>query len=159
MSTRKTMRKRPVAKKKSAARKAVPVARKSAVPARKAAPARKTVAPARRPPARTPEVLEVPAAAGRVMVENVNVPGYTHAVDAARYNAMKTALLKVLPRRVPGLTQAEMVQSVTTHLPEELFPGGAKAMWWVKCVQLDLEAKGLMARNALSGPLRWIRAR
>ncbi len=152
MSTRKTARKQPAAK-KTAARKAAPAARK------KAAPARKAAAPARKAPTPKPEGLEAPATTGRVMVENVNVPGYTHAVDAARYNAMKTALLKVLPRRVPGLTQAEMVQSVAAHLPEELFPGGAKAMWWVKCVQLDLEAKGLLARNALSGPLRWIRAR
>jgi hypothetical protein len=152
MSTRKTARKQPAAK-KTAARKAAPAARK------KAAPARKAAAPARKAPTPKPEVLEAPATTGRVMVENVNVPGYTHAVDAARYNAMKTALLKVLPRRVPGLTQAEMVQGVGPHLPEELFPGGAKAMWWVKCVQLDLEAKGLLARNALSGPLRWIRAR
>lgn len=31
------------------------------------------------------------------------------------------------------------------HLPESLFPGGAKAGWWTKAVQLDLEAKGLIA--------------
>jgi hypothetical protein len=43
------------------------------------------------------------------------------------------------------------------HLPEEDFPGGAKAGWWVKCVQLDLEAKSVIERNLSSKPLRWRR--
>ena len=33
------------------------------------------------------------------------------------------------------------------QLPEQLFPGRAKAGWWTKAVQLDLEAKGLVARE------------
>lgn len=35
---------------------------------------------------------------------------------------------------------------------------GAKAMWWSKTVQLDLEAKGLLGREQ-SKPLRWHRAK
>jgi hypothetical protein len=42
---------------------------------------------------------------------------------------------------------------VITHLPVELFPGGAKAGWWAKTVQLDLEAKGIIAREKAK-PLR-----
>jgi len=95
-----------------------------------------------------------PAAAGRVTVENVNVPGYTSSVDAAMYNAMKKAVLKVLPAKAPGLTQAEMFSAVVPHLPVDQFPGGAKAGWWVKCVQLDLEAKRKIVREP-SKPLRW----
>ena len=30
------------------------------------------------------------------------------------------------------------------HLPEDLFPGGAKAGWLAVAVQLDLEAKGVI---------------
>ena len=70
-----------------------------------------------------------PAAAGRVKVMNVNVPGYTSSVDAALYNAMKKALLKELPAKAPGLTQAEMFSAVGPHLPADQFPGGAKAGW------------------------------
>jgi hypothetical protein len=33
------------------------------------------------------------------------------------------------------------------HLPADLFPGGEKAGWWVKAVQLDLEAKRVIART------------
>lgn len=91
-------------------------------------------------------------------VKNVNVPGYTHKVDAIKYEAMKKALLKVLPKKAPGLTQTEMRKAVVPHLPEDEFPGGAKAEWWSKCVQLDLEARGVVRREA-SKPLRWHRAR
>jgi hypothetical protein len=92
----------------------------------------------------------------RITVENVNHPGQTTRVDAAKYAAMRSALLRVLPARSPGLTQAEMSHAVLRHLPREHFPGGAKAGWWTKTVQLDLEAKGLVVRDATK-PLRWRR--
>ncbi|WP_295637677.1 hypothetical protein [uncultured Methylibium sp.] len=93
----------------------------------------------------------------RVTVENINVPGSTSQVDGIKYEAARRALLKALPARKPGLTQAEMLQAVPAHLPEEEFPGGAKAGWWIKCVQLDLEAKGVIERDRTAKPLRWHR--
>lgn len=91
---------------------------------------------------------------GRRIVENVNVPGATTTVDAAKYGAMLRAMRKALPDRAPGLTQAEMFEDVLPYLPEDLFPGGAKAGWWVKSVQLDQEAKGKLVREE-GRPLRW----
>jgi hypothetical protein len=96
------------------------------------------------------------AAAGRITVENINVPGHTTTVDAGKYLAMMEALLHVLPRRSPGMTQAEMFSAVVPHLPQALFPRGATAGWWVKCVQPDLEAKRQIEREP-SRPLRWHR--
>ena len=93
---------------------------------------------------------------GRVTIENVNHPGHTTTVDAGMYEAMRAALLAVLPAKAPGLTQAEMHEAVVARLPQDLFPGGAKAGWWAKAVQLDLEAKCVIAREA-SKPLRWHR--
>ena len=90
---------------------------------------------------------------GRVVVENVNHPGKTHSLDAAHYQAMRRALLKVLPAKTPGLTLAEVSAAVLAHLPDELFPGGATAGWWLKAVQLDLEAKGTITRERTT-PLR-----
>jgi len=72
------------------------------------------------------------------------------------YNAMHRALMKVLPSRPPGLTQAEMFRMVIPHLPEDLYPGGAKASWWAKTVQLDLEVNGVLVRERTK-PLRWHR--
>ncbi len=96
------------------------------------------------------------ARVGRVVVENVNVPGHTTSVDASKYEEMRRALLQVLPK-VGGLTQSEMFAEVRPHLSESVFPGGKTSGWWVKCVQLDLEAKGRMLRHA-GKPLRWTRA-
>lgn len=90
----------------------------------------------------------------KIEVENVNHPGYTERVDAGKYLAMRRALLSVLPAAAPGLTAVELLQSVLPHLPESLFPQGAKAEWWMKCVQLDLEAKGVIVREETK-PLRW----
>ncbi len=92
----------------------------------------------------------------RVAIQNVNVPGRSTRVDAAKYEAMRSALLKVLPAKPPGLTQAEMFAAVRPHLSAALFPGGAKANWWSKTVQLDLEAKSIIARQDIK-PLRWHR--
>lgn len=91
------------------------------------------------------------------VVRNVNVPGHTRRVDASKYEAMRRALLSVLPRTAPGLTQAEMFKAVLRHLPNDLFPGGAKANWWAKTVQLDLEARRLVARENTK-PARWYRS-
>ena len=71
---------------------------------------------------------------GRVTIENVNHPGYTSTVDAGMYNAMRDALLRVLPTVAPGLTQAQMRDAIVPHLPRDLFPGGTKAGWWSKAV-------------------------
>ena len=98
---------------------------------------------------------DAPSAIGpRITVLNVNVPGYRTTVDARKYHAMKRTLLALLPKQEPGLTQAEMFAGVRGKLPEDVFPGQDKAEWWVKCVQLDLEARGEM-RRASSKPLRW----
>ena len=121
--------------------------------------AKKSAAP-RTPPAQTQGTEEkggddAPAALGsRVEVRNVNVPGYRTTVDARKYHAMKETLFSVLPRGEPGLTQSEMFDAVRGRLPEDVFPGQDKAEWWVKCVQLDQEARGAMKRSA-SKPLRW----
>jgi len=92
-------------------------------------------------------------------VRNVNVPGRTSRVDAAKYEATRRGLLEVLPSKGPGLTQAEMFAAIVEHLPEDLFPGGAKAAWWAKTVQLDLEARGGVRRSTATRPTRWYRAR
>lgn len=95
----------------------------------------------------------------RIAVENINVPGSSTQVDAIKYEATRRALLKALPTQQPGLTQAGMMEQVPVHMPQSEFPGGAKAGWWIKCVQLDLEAKGVIERDRTAKPLRWHRLR
>jgi len=93
-----------------------------------------------------------------IAIENVNTPGRMSNVDAEKYRAMRKVMLTTLPKRRPGLTQSQMIAAVRRHLPQSLWPGGAKSLWWVKTVQLDLEAKGLVERDPSCKPLRWFRA-
>jgi hypothetical protein len=93
----------------------------------------------------------------RVEVRTPNVPGYTGRVDAVKYEATRKALLKIMPRKGAGITQTEMMAKVKAQLPQALFPKGAKSEWWTKCVQLDLEARKVLARDTDAKPLRWLR--
>ena len=89
----------------------------------------------------------------KVDVENVNHPGHVTRVDAEMYEAMKRAFLKTIPTAAPGRTLAEIRKRLPAHLPKDFFPQGAKAGWWAKTVQLDLEAKGVVVRSK-TRPLR-----
>ena len=98
----------------------------------------------------------MPDPAGRIEIENVVSQHHRQKVDRAKYLAMRAALLAVLPENAPGLTVAEAKEALLPNLPDDLWPGGAKAGWWLKAVQLDLEAKGVIDRAA-SKPVRLFR--
>ena len=89
----------------------------------------------------------------RIEIQNLTSPGHVTRVDRAKYEAMREALLQVLPAGGPGLTVAEAKDRLLPLLPQALFPGGDKAGWWLKAVQLDLEAKDIVRREATK-PLR-----
>lgn len=92
----------------------------------------------------------------KIEIENINTPGRTERVHRAKYEAMREALVAVLPAEAPGLTVAEAKAKLIPLLPADLFPGGAKAGWWLKAAQLDLEAKGVIKR-ADTKPMRLCR--
>lgn len=91
--------------------------------------------------------------AGKIEVENAVSPGRTVRVDAGKYTEMRGLVLAVLPDAAPGMTPADLIAAVRPQLSEALFPGGATCGWWVKCVQLDLEAKQII-RRADKAPVR-----
>ncbi len=95
-----------------------------------------------------------PPPADKIEVRNINSPDHITNVDAAKYTAMHDAMLAVLPSNPPGLTPAQIKDA--TSLPEDLLPGKDKAGWWIKCVQLDLEFKGVLRRSLK--PVRLYRA-
>ena len=92
----------------------------------------------------------------KISIENVLQPGKTYRADRAKYEAMRDALLTILPGKAPGLTVAAAREALLPHLSQDLFPGGDKAGWWLKAVQLDLEAKGVI-RRAPDSPVRLYR--
>ena len=90
----------------------------------------------------------------KITVGNVNHPGQETRVNAEKYHAMRAAMIKVLDGQAGSLDYAAIKQGVKPLLPDHLFPGGATSGWWIKCVQLDLEAKGILARTK-DKPLRF----
>ncbi|MGS1093771.1 DUF6958 family protein [Aquamicrobium terrae] len=82
----------------------------------------------------------------KIEIESITTPGRTERVNRAKYMAMGDALLAVLPGEAPGLTVADAKEALLPRLPEALFPQGSTAGWWLKAVQLDLEAKGVIRR-------------
>jgi hypothetical protein len=102
-------------------------------------------------------VFNAPTSKGpTVAVRTPNVPAYTGRVDAAKYEAMRKVLLKVMPAKAPGITQTEMMAALDRAAPKDVFPARTY-LWWGKCVQLDLEARGLLVREDTK-PLRWHRS-
>ena len=47
------------------------------------------------------------AKTAKMQIENVLQPGKTYSADPAKYEAMKKAVLAVLPKTSPGLTVAD----------------------------------------------------
>lgn len=93
----------------------------------------------------------------KITIENVVSPGHIQRVDRAKYMAMHDALIAILPAEPPGLTVADAKAALLPRLSQELFPGGDKAGWWLKAVQLDQEAKGAIKR-APGKPVRLYRS-
>lgn len=93
----------------------------------------------------------------KIEVQSVKYPGRVSLVDARMYVAMRNAFLAILPTGTPGLTVSQIQDLVRSHLREDRFPRDANASWWAKTVQLDLEAKGIIARER-SSPIRFYRS-
>lgn len=85
----------------------------------------------------------------KIDIQNVNKPGKSEKVDRAKYLAMREALLAVLPQHAPGLSVGDAKKALLPHLPDAIYPQGKTAGWWLKAVQLDLEAKGVIRRATI----------
>ena len=81
----------------------------------------------------------------KVEVRNINAPDHVTRVDRAKYEAMRDAILAVVT--ATPMTVAQIKEGALPRLPDGLFPEGKTAGWWLKCVQLDLEARGLLQRH------------
>lgn len=94
----------------------------------------------------------------KYLMENALSPDHKVRVDAQKFFAMKEAVLAALPAEAPGITPAELRERIVPILSQEHFPGGERAGWWMKGVQLDLEFKGLIARGSTK-PVKIYRAK
>ncbi|KPP87097.1 MAG: hypothetical protein HLUCCA08_04030 [Rhodobacteraceae bacterium HLUCCA08] len=72
--------------------------------------------------------------------------GKAWRVNRARFEDMAQALMAVLPDGPPGMTVPEAKAALLPRRDPAVFAGGDKAGWWLKAVQPDHEARGLIAR-------------
>jgi hypothetical protein len=93
----------------------------------------------------------------KATIEIMNRDGSPTRVNGEKFAAMRMALMAILPDRPPGLTVAEAKVALLPLLDPGLFPGGETAGWWIKAVQLDHEARGLILRGKGS-PVRLFKA-
>jgi len=96
----------------------------------------------------------MPKKAATIQTLNVNPGAGGARINAERYEAMKRALLKAVPRTATGIAFRELPTVVAAHLPGGKLPGGGSIMWYVTTVKLDLEARGLLVRIPGSKPQR-----
>ena len=59
-------------------------------------------------------------------------PRSVHPGRCRKYEAMRAAIMAVLPQTSPGITVAELKAGVLPRLPDPLFPAGARAGWWLR---------------------------
>ena len=91
-----------------------------------------------------------------IEIFNVNRPGTSSFVKRKYYDAMKTALIAMLSAGEDAMTQTQMQTGILPYLSQEIFPKGEKSGWWLKAVQLDLEARHVLVREK-GTPNRWRR--
>ncbi|KQW44374.1 MULTISPECIES: hypothetical protein [unclassified Ensifer] len=89
----------------------------------------------------------------RVVATCCNAPMFLEFTSGHWLTLYRHRLDKDARPPLSALTIAEAKQKLLPLLPDDLFPGGAKAGWWLKAVQLDLEAKGVLRRENTK-PLR-----
>ncbi len=83
----------------------------------------------------------------KITIQSITSPHHIERVNRAKHMAMREALLTIMPAEPPGITPADALNALLPHLDSHEFPDGAKAGWWLKAVQLDLEAKGVIRRG------------
>lgn len=75
------------------------------------------------------------------------------AIDAAKFEAFRKAILKVVPKREPGVAFSDLPELVAPHVPE----GIGSLPWYTTTVKLELEVRGEIVRVPKSSPQRLIR--
>jgi hypothetical protein len=80
-------------------------------------------------------------------------------IEKTTYDAMRRALLKVIPRTRDGVRFGDLGDLVVDHLDGGAFPQGKSVLWYVTTVKLDLEARGEIEQVPGAKPMHLRRVR
>lgn len=94
-----------------------------------------------------------------IKAKNVNHPNYSENLNEKKYTLVRNAILESLPSNGDSLSFDELRDRVESYLQEvqdskALFPKSGSITWYTKAVQLDLEARGDIARVPDVSPIR-----
>ncbi len=89
----------------------------------------------------------------RTTIRNPNTGRDDGTIATDKYDAMKSALLAVIPRGAEGVPFRGLADRVKPHLDASVFEG-ASIGWYTTTVKLDLEARGLLERVPGAKPQR-----
>lgn len=79
-------------------------------------------------------------------------------IERAKYDAMRAALLAVVPTEEPGVPFQGLGDRVRRRLPANVYTAEVSVSWYLTTVKLDLEARGVL-RRLKGSPQRLVRAR
>lgn len=78
-------------------------------------------------------------------------------IDAWKFDAVRKAILKVVPKRGDGVAFSDLPDLVKKQLPAQQSKDLGSLMWYVTTVKLELEVRGEIARVARAAPQRLVR--
>lgn len=90
------------------------------------------------------------------MIETLNAnegAGGTRC-DAAKYEAVRDAMLTAVPQSDEGIPFKDLPMAIRAQLPAGEIPGGGNISWYTTVVKLDLEARGIIERIPGAKPQR-----
>ena len=96
-------------------------------------------------------------ATGKVLMHNPNTGKPDRRIDADRYEAVRKAILKIVPRGGDGIIFTDLFKAVPAHLPGGKIPRGGAINWYTTVVKLHMEAQGEIRRVPGSKPQRLLR--
>ena len=99
----------------------------------------------------------MPALGERVQLRHPERGKSAPRIDRWKYEVLKRAILKVVPRKEPGLAFARLASAVTRHLTRAERAGLGSVAWYSISVKLDLEARGYLRRVPGVAPQRLLR--
>ena len=89
----------------------------------------------------------------KVQLLNANTGRPDTHIPRKRYDAMKAALLTVIPESDEGVAYKLLSKLASPKLPGWWHDQGWSVSWHVAAVKLDFEARGVIERKDGSGPM------
>jgi len=89
-----------------------------------------------------------------IKTRNINKGVDGTNIDKVKYEAVRKAILAVVPKTGEGIRFKDLPKEVAKRVPAAHFPKKGSASWYTTVVKLDLEARKLIERVPGSSPQR-----